>query len=128
MRSVSLDAPPVGMLFANTTFTVSSVVPIIAPSVNLNGIIIRTLILAQNGGSAGVTGTAIYADTAAPSANNDLTKRIIFASSVNPNSTLTTVMPNPVHLYPGLGLWVGGGAASSGFVYVTYDLLVPESR
>ena len=65
---------PIGALYANLGVN-TSVVQVVAPGNNLHGLVIRTLYVNSYAGTIGVQ---VYADTAAPSAYGDGTKRLIF--------------------------------------------------
>jgi hypothetical protein len=108
---------PVGQLFFGAGVS-GGVMPVIPPSANLHGLIIRTLTVVVAGG-----GVNVFADTSAPSGATDFTKRIIFEYANTNNDSAT--LPYELYLYPGLGLWTGS-SASAADIFLTYDLLTPD--
>lgn len=123
MRDLELKAVPVGLSFANVTVAAGSVVQLIAPSANINGVILRTVVLGVTG-NTGDIGCALYADTTAPT-SGDSTKRIIFGIATIGTGAITNAAPYPLFLYPGLGLWVNVGVGGTAVAQVSYDLLPP---
>jgi hypothetical protein len=128
MRPLSLNAIPAGSSFSNIPFTSGNVLQIIAPSANLNGVVIRTLNLGGAASSAVATSANIYADTTAPASGTDDNKRIIFVVTIPASGAASLPLPQPIYLYPGTGLWLGSGAAVNGSVLTTYDILLPEDH
>lgn len=128
MRPLSLNAVPAGSSFSTIPFTSGNVLQIIAPSANLNGVVIRTLNLGMAASSAVPTSANIYADTTPPPSGTDGTRRIIFTVGVPGNGSTSLPLPLPIYLNPGMGLWLGSGAAVNGSVITTYDILLPEDH
>ena len=111
---------PVGQLFAGVSPAADSVVQLVAPGSNLNGIILRTATVAVNSG-----GTFLFADTSAPASATDFTKRVVLqiSSTVGESATL----PNPLFLFAGMGVWVSTNSDGAD-AFITYDLVVPDQR
>jgi hypothetical protein len=111
---------PVGLNFFNNNIGLgeggTSITEIIAPTDNVNGLLIRTLTLTAQWkfsttdyeGSV----TYVYADTSAPSSVYDTTKRMIWFVMSPYNNLAPTAyqwggtMPYPVALPSGYGLWI----------------------
>lgn len=110
---------PVGKLFAVVQGAANTVTEIIAPSVNLHGIIIRTLGISIFT-SSGATGVNVYTDTAAPAASFDSTKRIVMQATEEA-SAADLMLPYQLYLYPGMGMWLG--TSGNATVTVSYDLV-----
>ena len=113
----------VGRLFFNVqNNSTNQVIPVVAPSNNTTGLVIRTAVLdgAQTSGL-----TFIYADTEAPAPPSstaiDLTKRIIYAVSAQQAYTNYQSLPFPLYVDPGLGLWYV--QTGPGSIFITYDLV-----
>lgn len=105
---------PIGTNYANVGVG-SAVVQLVTPSQNLHGLVIRTCYL---NAVSGVMGVQLFADTAAPSAFGDPTKRLIFLANPIP----TFGIHYPIYVPPGQGLWaVASGPNAS--INMTYDLL-----
>ncbi|WP_199135276.1 hypothetical protein [Delftia sp. ASV31] len=104
---------PIGALYANLGVN-TSVVQVVAPGNNLHGLVIRTLYVNSYAGTIGVQ---VYADTAAPSAYGDGTKRLIFIGTPIP----TISAQYSLYVPPGQGIWAV--ANGNGSVNMTYDLL-----
>jgi hypothetical protein len=97
----------------------------ILPSLNLNGIVIRTMTVTVTSG-ASPNGTNVYADAVAPTPSpTDYSKRIIFGAGGGASVTALSVMPYPIYLYPGQGLWAQTGG-TIGYLFCTYDILSPD--
>jgi hypothetical protein len=125
MRPSEIKAVPTGLLFTNVTLAPNVIETVVPPSINLNGIIIRTMTITVGAGSI-AEASQVWADTAAPTAPNDFSKRIILNAGASANSLANATMPYPIYLYPGQGLWaVTAGAA--GFLFITYDVMSPEA-
>jgi len=106
-----------GALFANVEAN-NKVIEVIAPEDNRRGLIIRTCALvAANSGVC----LQLFADTSAPSAYGDGSRRLIFIVAV-PAAPLT--MPYALHIPAGNGIWL----ATNGYgtMAMSYDLVEPE--
>jgi hypothetical protein len=123
MTQLNVAAVPIGLNFTTAAVAANAVGNIIPPSLNLNGITIRTLSVSVNGGSTG-GGVNIVADTSAPTSVIDLTKRSILELSVPAGGINSAGIPYPLYLYPGMGLWAGNTSENAN-ISVTYDLVNP---
>lgn len=85
-------------------------VQIISPASNVNGAVIRTATYIGGPNSFVTTGTS------APKDASDTTKPVILASNQD-----RTVLPYPVAIPAGFGLWVVPN--SNAKIFITYDLL-----
>jgi hypothetical protein len=108
-------AVPIGNQFFSGTVPAGNT-QIIAPTTNATGLIIRTLWCSLSG-----TYMVIYADTTAPTANPDFTKRTIFDAITQSNVSTAVMLPYPLYIPPGLGIWFGSGTGVT--VGMTYDLV-----
>lgn len=108
----------IGVSFLNRR--INGVYQLISPAQNVNGLIIKTFYTALSAGQ----GCLLYADTVAPAAFNDLTKRQIFGfNSATSTTTSYTqgVLPYSLYVYPSLGVWISSNADIP--ISTTYDLL-----
>lgn len=104
---------PIGALYANQGLN-TTVVQVVAPGNNLHGMVIRTLFASS---AAGTIGVQVFADTTAPSAYGDGTKRLIFIGTPIPSVSAQY----PLYVPPGQGIWAV--ANGNGSINMTYDLL-----
>lgn len=100
----------------------TAITQIISPSSNTSGIIIKTLSLVPNIVSPATGDVAyIYADTSAPSAAWDTTKRLIFIArggdpaggTGTPTNSVANHLPYPLAIPSGFGLWVATANGST---------------
>lgn len=97
----------------------NSVVQLVAPTDNKQGVILRTISLGNGG--AGQAQVVIYADTHAPAAPGDGNTRQIAVYN-SPNGFFTSlIVPYEIEVPAGLGIWLGfTGAAQA---QLTYDFI-----
>ncbi|WP_200893992.1 hypothetical protein [Xanthomonas sp. MUS 060] len=102
------------------------ILQLVSPANNVNGLIVSTAILTTSPGGY----VNLYASETAPTAPGDLNTRIIFcANSDTPNDKKgIAIMPYPLFIPAGLGLWATSGlyassATSTGGLSITWDLL-----
>ncbi len=104
----------VGTSFSTAAPGAATAATLLSPAANVRGAILRTVNV-TSGGSDFVT---IWADTAAPSNVNDLTKRRIGVF----NSNGSAVLQLPIFIPAGVGIYGMSNVASSA-MYISYDLL-----
>lgn len=105
-----------GKFFDTVGVSAGSVVQVVAPSTNTDGLYIRTCSLSLTTAN---TGMVLFASPTAPSSPGDATTRGIlnfFAGAAGSRDC-----PYPLYIEPGNGIWVG--ASGAGGLYITYDLL-----
>jgi len=119
-----MDAVKVGDRFVSIYPIPSGVVTIVDPATNTRGLLLRTGLIAPANGSVN-----LFAGAVAPSNAGDTTKAIIFsgngASAVG--SASEVVLPYPLFIPAGKGLWVGtsvpSDSARAAGIALTWDLL-----
>lgn len=111
---------PIGRQFYHGLAS-AGVTQIVAPNQNLTGLVLRTLSVNLNGNSL-----VVFADTTAPSSAGDYTRRPIFAAATGSGVTSNGVLPFPLYIYPGLGLWIGLSAGAG--IGLTYDFVENDYR
>ncbi|WP_025129958.1 hypothetical protein [Pseudomonas sp. PH1b] len=109
----------VGKYFRNVTMNPARVVKIVDPAENTHGLIIQTGLISPSNGALG-----LYSGTSAPSGIGDESKPIIFAGNGNTaaGSGSELLMPNPLFVSAGQGLWVAANVPAAA-VALTWDLL-----
>jgi len=109
-----LPATVVGQLFATGFADAGDIVNVIP--VSTSPILITTMVLTASP-TADIT---IYTGVAAPSVPDDPTTRVI---SQNGGGAGAVVMPYPLILPPGWGVWITNAGTGGGAVNITYDYL-----
>jgi hypothetical protein len=107
----------IGTQFVNVPVSAGSVLQIVNPTVNTNGIWIRTCGLRSV--VAGGT-TVLFANATKPASANDSNARAIF-NVVYTDAIGQAVLPHQLFVPAGLGLWLG--AVEDGGMIMTYDVL-----
>ncbi len=110
------DLTQIGALFMNSGVAAGQILQVVAPANNLKGIYIRTCTLTVTASGGGAT---LYANPAAPASVGDANSRPLL-NLYNSGGTSTAVLPYPLFVPPGIGLWVGASVASG--VAISYDL------
>jgi hypothetical protein len=116
VSAASADENRIGKFFVNEAVSSGSVVELVAPSANTDGMWIRSCSLSLTQAN---TGSVLFVSATAPSSPGDLTTRALmnfFAGAPGSQNC-----PHAVYVEPGNGVWVGDSGA--GGVYLTYDLL-----
>jgi hypothetical protein len=99
---------------------VNTVLQVVAPIDNKQGVILRTISL-SSGGAGGTAQISIYADLTAPPAPNDTTHRQIAVYSAPMGTFISITIPYEIEVPAGLGIWVG--FYGSGQATMTYDFV-----
>jgi hypothetical protein len=106
----------IGKFFA-TVANNNGVAEVVAPSINTDGLVIRTCTLTLGQANTGVN---LFASPTAPASGNDPNTRIILGLFSATGGA--TNCPYPLHIPAGYGLWTGSSTTSGGLL-ITYDLL-----
>lgn len=114
-----MSATKVGKNFWAGTAT-NSVVQIVDPAVNTQGVIIRTLSFTL-GPDTAVSQATLYADTVAPTAWNDTTKRPISVFRLGVNVAESEIIPYQIEIPAGLGIWFA--TLRTPGMQITYDFI-----
>ncbi|MBX8619558.1 hypothetical protein K5D48_21100 [Pseudomonas cichorii] len=109
----------VGKNFRNVS-PLRGVVQVIAPEDNLNGVIITTGLIAAANGTVNV-----FTGATAPTSLTDLTKPLVFSGNGNSGagSNAEVVLPFPLLIPAGNGLWAASQSTGTAAVALTWDLL-----
>jgi len=114
-----MDPVTIGSHYAQSGIDNFTARTLVAPSANVNGLVIRTCQL------AGVNGNVrLHTGKVGPKDRDYGDRTITTILTVNGGSSLTTVvMPYELQIPAGYGLWSGNDQQSTGNVFLTYDLL-----
>lgn len=99
---------------------VNTVLQVVAPADNKQGVILRTISLGS-GGAGGIAQVAVYADLTAPSAPGDATRRQIAVYNTPMGTFVSMTIPYEIEVPAGLGIWVA--YSGSGQSTMTYDFI-----
>ena len=120
-----MNAVTIGRHVANfDSRSIKGVTTVVAPSANPAGLIIQTGNICPSNAS-----TSLYAGPVAPTDGGDLSVALIFSANGNgtPGSNSEVVLPYPLRVPAGWGLWVVTSATTSTspltVMSLTYDLL-----
>ncbi len=98
---------------------VTGVTTALAPASNVNGVWLRTARCDRNATSSAV----IVCDTAAPANSGDSTKRAVLGTANGSGFAGAEVLPYPVFLPAGVGIYVVGSGAANNEFDLTWDVL-----
>jgi hypothetical protein len=110
----------VGKYFFKQGGGINTVLPIIAPADNKQGVILRTITLGSGGGST-ISQTVLYANAVAPVAPGDPNCRSIAVFNASGNTFVSTIVPYEIEVPAGLGVWLGCGGNCQ--AQITYDFI-----
>lgn len=99
---------------------VNTVVQVVAPADNTQGVILRTIAL-SSGGAGGTAQISVFADLTAPSTPSDTTRKRVAVYSAPMGTFISITIPYEIEVSAGLGIWVGFNG--SGQAYMTYDFI-----
>lgn len=114
-----MEAVKVGKNFVNIT-PLNGVVQIVSPSANLNGLVISTGMI-----DAASTYANLYVSASAPTSNVDYSKPIVFSGVGNTaaGSNAEVVLPYPLFVPAGMGVWATSSATGTAAIALTWDLV-----
>ncbi|WMJ01119.1 hypothetical protein RBU55_06075 [Pseudomonas chlororaphis subsp. aurantiaca] len=120
-----MNAVTIGKHVANfDSRAINGVTTVVAPSANPSGLVIQTGNICPSNESM-----SLYAGPIAPTDGGDLRVALIFSANGNgtPGSNSEVVLPYPLRIPAGWGLWVATSATTAtlplAVMSLTYDLL-----
>lgn len=113
-----MQAVKVGKNFL-TVSPLNGVVQIVSPAANANGLVIATGLIAASTGTVN-----LYVGATAPTSVSDLSKAIVFSGNGNAatGSNAEVLMPYPLFVPAGMGVWAASGVSGAAAIALTWDL------